>query len=323
MGEVDYALLPFENSLGGSIHVNYDLILRYSLKVVAELDFRVEHSLLALPGVKKEDIKRVISHPQALAQCDGYIRKWGATPECVYDTAGAAKMIREQGLTDTAAVASDLAGETYNLNVLDYNIEDDGTNFTRFLLLSRDSIRPEVAQKTECKTSLVFSLVNQTSILFKALSAFAMRDIDLTKIESRPGKPALFNKESEGGNGNAAGVTKYQYLFYIDFAGHPDEPNVANALRHLDEMATFSQVLGCYPTRGNLMPPIAAAIANSPIPATVSSTSAVPELGDNGGVSALAGEAPGRKRLKIGIVGFGTFGQFMAKTFLKLAQDFC
>ena len=113
MREADYAIVPIENSLGGSIHSNFDNLLRYDLHIIAEHEFRVEHSLLALPGVKKEDIKKVLSHPQALSQCDNYIRQWGVKREDSYDTAGSAKMIKEKGLRDCAAIASDLAGQTY------------------------------------------------------------------------------------------------------------------------------------------------------------------------------------------------------------------
>ena len=139
--ECDYCCLPVENSLGGSIHENYDLMLRYDLTIVAEHEFRVKHCLLAKPGMRRQDIMYAISHPQALAQCDNYLRGLGIKPIPTYDTAGSAKMLRDaskklpEGCTpeNTAAIASDLAGETYGMNRLESGIEDDDTNFTRFL----------------------------------------------------------------------------------------------------------------------------------------------------------------------------------------------
>lgn len=175
--EVDYCVVPIENSLGGSIHANFDLLLRYDLHVIAEHEFRVEHSLLALPGVKKEDIKRVMSHPQALAQCDNYLRTWGVGREETYDTAGSAKMIKDNDLKDCAAIASDLAGQTYGLEVLDSNIEDWDNNFTRFLLLSRQPVSSQIPPQMAAKTSIVFVLENTPSALYKALACFSLRDI--------------------------------------------------------------------------------------------------------------------------------------------------
>jgi prephenate dehydratase len=183
----DYAIVPIENSLGGSIHKNFDLLLRYNLHIIAEHDFRVEHALLALPGVRKEEINRVLSHPQALAQCDNYIRRWGVQRRECYDTAGSAKMIRDEGLVDCAAIASDLAASTYGLRILDSNIEDDPSNFTRFLLLAREPLIGENDnQRSSKKTSIVFVLPNTTGSLFKALACFSLRDLDCSKVESRP-----------------------------------------------------------------------------------------------------------------------------------------
>jgi prephenate dehydratase len=184
--EADYACVPIENSLGGSIHTNYDLLLRYDLHIIAEHEFRVEHSLLALPGVKKGDIKKVMSHPQALAQCDNYIRAWGVNREETYDTAGSAKMIKDGDMKDCAAIASDLAGSTYGLEVLDTNIEDHDNNFTRFLLLSRQPVSSLIPPGMPAKTSIVFVLPNLAGALYKALACFSLRDIDFCKIESRP-----------------------------------------------------------------------------------------------------------------------------------------
>lgn len=184
--EVDYAVVPIENSLGGSIHTNFDLLLRYNLHIIAEHEFRVEHYLLAYPGVKKENIQKVMSHPQALAQCENYLRNWGVRQEQTYDTAGSAKMIKDQTLLDCAAIASDLAGETYGLEILDENIEDHENNFTRFLLLSRTPVSSLVPPNMPAKTSIVFVIPNIPGALYRALACFTLRDIDFCKIESRP-----------------------------------------------------------------------------------------------------------------------------------------
>lgn len=238
------AVLPIENSLGGSIHTVYDLLLRYRLHIVGEVAIPVDHCLLALPGVKKSDVKRVISHPQALAQTDGYIRAMpGALREAVDDTAGAAKMITENNWTDAAAVASRRAAEIYQLDILDESIQDMKDNVTRFIVLSRDPLVTSPRDSAQYKTSVVFSLEEGPGVLFKALSVFALRDINLTKIESRPMRSSpMFSMNI--GEENLRG---FNYLFYIDFIGALSDPACQNALRHLQEIATFLRVLGTYP----------------------------------------------------------------------------
>lgn len=225
-GKSDMLLAPIENSLAGSIHQNYDLLLRHDLHIVGEYFLRVRHCLIANPGVKKEDIKKAISHPQALGQCAAYLRNLGIKPEQVYDTAGSVKMLKESGARDVAAIASRRAAEIYGMEILEEGIEDNQENFTRFLAVGRESIVPE----SEAKTSIVFSLKNVPGSLFKAMSVFALRDIDLTKIESRPlqGKP-------------------WEYLFYIDLIGSTKDETVRRALDHLSEYAVMLRVLGSYP----------------------------------------------------------------------------
>ncbi len=227
-GASDRALIPIENSLAGSIHQNYDLLLRHNLHIVGEYLLRVRHCLIALPGVKKEDIKKAISHPQALGQCAAYLRSHSIKAEQVYDTAGSVKMLKESGARDTAAIASRRAAELYEMNILEEGIEDNPENYTRFLAIQREAVIPDASQ--EAKTSIVFTLKNQPGALFKAMSVFALRDIDLTKIESRPlqGKP-------------------WEYLFYIDFIGAAQEDTVRRALDHLGEYALTLRVLGSYP----------------------------------------------------------------------------
>lgn len=221
----DAGFAPIENSLAGSIHQNYDLLLRHNLYIVGEYFLRVRHCLITLPDVKKEDIKKAISHPQALGQCANYLRNLGIKPESVYDTAGSVKILKESGARDTAAIASKRAAEIYEMQILEEGIEDNSENFTRFLCLGTEAIVP----KEEAKTSIVFTLKNQPGALYKALSVFALRDIDLTKIESRPlqGKP-------------------WEYLFYIDFIGSTHDEVCKRALENLREYALTLRVLGSY-----------------------------------------------------------------------------
>ena len=185
-GKVEYAAVPVENTLGGSIHVNYDLLLRYhgQVHILGEHVHRVRHTLMALPGVRKEDIKKAMSHEQALAQTDNYLRNAGITPVKAYDTAGSAKLVREGDMRDTAAIASARAAEVHGLVVLDAGIEDDSNNFTRFLLLGRAS--PVLPEDSVLKSSVVFvPHSNEAGALFKALSVFAVREIDLSKVRVR------------------------------------------------------------------------------------------------------------------------------------------
>jgi len=223
--ECEAGLIAIENSLAGSIHQNYDLLLRHDLHIVGEYLLRVQHCLIALPGVRKDEIKRAVSHPQALGQCAAYLRRLGIKPEQGYDTAGSVKMLKETGARDTAAIASRRAAEIYEMQILEEGIEDNPENYTRFLAISKTAMEPE----GEAKTSIVFTLKNQPGALFKAMAVFALRDIDLTKIQSRPliGRP-------------------WEYSFYLDFIGNTAEPRVQNALAHLAEFATSIKVLGCY-----------------------------------------------------------------------------
>lgn len=226
-GKCDCGMLPIENSLAGSIHRNYDLLLEHNLHIVGEYLLRVHHCLIGLPGAALGDIHKVISHPQALAQCDRYLHSLSrVTCEAVYDTAGGVRLVRAQGNPEVAAIASLRAAEVYGLSVLVEGIEDHPANYTRFL-----AVAPQPAEYNgEAKTSIVFTLRNLPGALYKALSAFALRDIDLYKIESRPlvGQP-------------------WEYLFYIDFSGHTSDIPCVRALDHLREMALFLRVLGSYP----------------------------------------------------------------------------
>ncbi|XP_010278652.1 PREDICTED: arogenate dehydratase/prephenate dehydratase 1, chloroplastic isoform X2 [Nelumbo nucifera] len=238
----DKAVLPMENSLGGSIHRNYDLLLQHRLHIVGEVQLAVKHCLLGLPGVRKEDLKRVLSHPQALSQCENNLSKLGVVRESVDDTAGAAQFVAVNGLRDTGAVASARAAEIYGLNILAEGIQDDSDNITRFLILARDPIIPRTNRLF--KTSIVFTLEEGPGILFKALAVFALRNINLTKIESRPQRKRPLRVVDDSNDGSAK---YFDYLFYIDFEASMADPRAQNALGHLQEFATFLRVLGSYP----------------------------------------------------------------------------
>lgn len=228
--KADNGILPIENSLTGSIHRNYDLLLRNSLCIIGEYHFRVRHCLLGLPGTTLEKISIVHSHPQALAQCEANLRRLNLHPIAEADTAGSARWLCESGDEHAAAIASHRAAQVYHLDILVENLEDNPSNYTRFLLLSPDPGELTDFEGKDYKTSIVFSLVNKPGVLFKALSVFALRDIDLTKIESRPipGQP-------------------WEYMFYIDFGGHSKEPQCDRALAHMKELAPFLRILGSYP----------------------------------------------------------------------------
>lgn len=224
--DCDNGLVPIENSLAGSIHQNYDLLERNRLSIIGEHVLRVEHCLIAHPDVSLEEVRVVVSHPQALAQCDRFIRLHGFVHEAAYDTAGAVQLIKTQGRRNAAAIASRHAAAVYGMRILKENIEDNPQNFTRFIALAREPVVPQ----GRAKTSIVFATQNTPGVLFKALSVFALRDIDLTKIESRPiaGQP-------------------WEYLFYLDFGESANEPRGQRALQHLSEIATFLRVFGSYP----------------------------------------------------------------------------
>ncbi len=226
-GSVSLGVVPIENSIGGSIHRNYDLLVERDLSIVGEVQVPVVHNLLALPGVPLEDVRRVLSHPQALAQCAGFLRALERVEAiATYDTAGSAKMVRDEQRRDTAAIASERAGTLFGLEALRTGIQDYDDNITRFLAVSRQ----RVPLGTPDKTSLVFTLKSAPGALFKALSVFALRDIDLSKLESRPvpGRP-------------------WEYLFYLDVAAAREDLQCARAMVHLAEFAPSLRTLGSYP----------------------------------------------------------------------------
>jgi prephenate dehydratase len=229
-GAVDGAVIPIENSLAGSVAEHFDLLLGRDVHIVREFRLRIVHNLIGLSGTKLSDVRRVFSHPVALDQCRDLFaknRQLEAVP--FYDTAGSVKHVVAEGLRDAAGIASRRASEVYGGKILKAGIEDDKKNFTRFFLIRRGKVR---AMQGADKTSLAFGVKNIPGVLFKALSVFALRDISLSKIESRPmrGRP-------------------WEYVFFVDLLRGDDEDS-RNALRHLSEVAELVKVLGIYPQAG-------------------------------------------------------------------------
>jgi prephenate dehydratase len=225
-GSVAAAVIPIENTLAGSVTEHFDLLLANDVFIQRELRLRIVHNLIAAPGVKKSEIRRVYSHPVALDQCrDFFRRNPKIEPVPFYDTAGSVKHVIQNHLQDAAGIAGAQAARVYQGKILAAGIEDDKRNFTRFFLI-RKSRRVSPGSN---KTSIAFSVRNIPGALFKALSVFALRDISLSKIESRPmrGRP-------------------WEYMFYADYLRGDDEP-ARNALRHLAELTDLVRVLGIYP----------------------------------------------------------------------------
>ena len=233
-GKVAGAVIPIENTLAGSVHENYDHLRNFDFPIVAETNVRIVHTLIVPPGVTFSAVKRVYSHPVALGQC---LKFFAANPQITqvpfYDTAGSVKMLVEENQREAGAIASSVAAEIYGARILKRSIEDERANFTRFFLLRTPVYAKKhpfpLPLKPHWKTSLVFTTRNIPGALFRCLSAFALRDLSMLKVESRPlrGKP-------------------WEYLFYLDFAGHVDDPVSRHALRHLEELADYLRVLGCY-----------------------------------------------------------------------------
>lgn len=224
-GDADYAVVPIENSLEGSVNQTYDLFLGSNLTVCGELNLRIRHCLIALPKTKLSDIKTVYSHPQALAQCRKFLESLNCEAISTYDTAGSVKMLGEKKLTNAAAIAGGRAAKIYNMRIVKRGIEDNPNNYTRFFVLSRNDAAPSGNDKT----SIVFSLRHVPGSLYRALEEFAVRDINLMKIESRPTRQK-----------------PWEYNFYLDFEGHRKERRCEEALKGLEKKATFVKVLGSY-----------------------------------------------------------------------------
>eukprot|EP00591_Stephanopyxis_turris_P006619 CAMPEP_0195511502 /NCGR_PEP_ID=MMETSP0794_2-20130614/3792_1 /TAXON_ID=515487 /ORGANISM="Stephanopyxis turris, Strain CCMP 815" /LENGTH=677 /DNA_ID=CAMNT_0040639103 /DNA_START=247 /DNA_END=2280 /DNA_ORIENTATION=+ len=339
--EVDYLCVPVENSLGGSIHENFDLMLRYDLTIVAEHEFRVHHCFLVKPGVKQGDIKYAISHSQALAQCDGYLRSLGIKPVPTYDTAGSAKMISDAildskdqnidpkdkrklppGCTpeNTVAIASDLAGEIYGLECLAKGIEDDDSNFTRFLLMGRKGVAQYLEKGIPAKTSLVFTLTDKSGALYKALACFSLRDIDMSKIESRPMSASLlhflqFRSQVDGRKARLkTALPRFRYCFYLDILASELDEDTQNAIHHLREQSDFCRVLGSYPRKSRLVGPVLSASEK---------TKKMNVARDQTSLRQLPNDVSAEEKLKIGIIGYGNNGRFFSEKMVEKHEVSC
>lgn len=226
-GDAHFGVVPVENAVAGSINQIYDLLLESDLHVVGEVILRIRHCLVAPAGTQVDEIREVMSHPQALAQCDGFLARHGFSSRPVFDTAGAAKALAENPEPGLAAIASERAAKRYGLSVLLRDIEDFAFNYTRFFVLGREEApRGEGAYKT----SVVFAVRHRPGGLYLAVGAFAEAGVNLTKLESRPRKDR-----------------PWSYVFYLDFEGHVEDPAPSKALVNLLRRAAFVKVLGSYP----------------------------------------------------------------------------
>jgi prephenate dehydratase len=225
-GRAAYGMLPVENSLAGTVIPAYDLLIDHDLRVQAEAIVRVEHCLMAPTGASLADIKRVKSHQQALAQCEQTLYRLGLEPINHYDTAGAARDLAAKPEPGTAVIASELAAQTYQLDILARNVEDLNFNYTRFFVLGRN----EPGRRDPSKTSVIFTTRHVPGALSAVMAELAERNLNMTKIESRPRR----NRP-------------WHYLFYVDFEGHEDDPLVQEALLGILKRSSFLKVLGSYP----------------------------------------------------------------------------
>ena len=228
-GAAGCAVIPIENTLHGSVHENYDHLLAYGFRISGETSIRISHQLIAMPGTTWRKLQRVMSHPVALNQCKAFFHR-NPRLEAVpfYDTAGSVKALRDNQLGDTGAIASEVAAQLYGGVILRRDIEDNSANFTRFFLLTKQTA-PLHSSGKSWKTSVVFATSNTPGALFRAMACFALRNLSLTKIESRPllGKP-------------------WEYIFYVDFLGNSSEKITQNALANLKECTHFVKLLGSY-----------------------------------------------------------------------------
>jgi prephenate dehydratase len=225
-GQADLGMLPVENALAGSQPRAYELLMEHDLRIQAEVILRIKHTLMAAPGVQLKDIKRVRSTLQSLTQCEKFITQHKFEQVPSFDTASSARDLAQSAEPDLAVIAGKLSAEIYKLDVLQEEIEDASFNYTRFFVLGNDD--PPRAQRS--KTSLIFSARHLPGSLYHCLGEFAERNINLTKIESRPRR----NRP-------------WQYLFYLDFEGHWQDPVAEAALLGLLRRAGFVKMLGSYP----------------------------------------------------------------------------
>jgi prephenate dehydratase len=232
-GGVDHGMLPVENAVAGSVTRSYELLMEHDLRIHAEVILRVRHMLMAPPGTSLDEIERVRSHPQALAQCQRYLERHELKAEPAFDTAGAARDLSANPKPGVAVVASSLAADLYDLEIIDQDVEDYPFNYTRFFVLATDS----PARAPRNKTSLIFTTPHKPGALYDCMGEFAKRRINLTKIESRP----RLNRP-------------WQYVFYLDFEGHCQDPPCEAAIMGLLRRSSFVKLLGSYPAATTPIP---------------------------------------------------------------------
>jgi len=227
-GEADYAVLPFENTITGSLSMNYDLLLKEGLYIIAEVFHRVKHNLMSHKGNDIKNIKTVYSHPQALEQCRDFLikNKLKGIPE--YDTAGSAKIVKERNNNEEAAIASELCASIYNLDILENDIEKNKHNITKFFVLVKKENIPKDIKKE--KTSIVFKTKHYSGALVNCLQRLSKNDVNLTKLESRP-----------------IPENAWEYVFYADLDAGIEDENVKLALTEMEATTEFVKVLGSYP----------------------------------------------------------------------------
>ncbi|KAL5727715.1 hypothetical protein ACHQM5_000878 [Ranunculus cassubicifolius] len=251
-GKADLAVLPVESTLEGTALRNYDLLLQHDLPIVQEINLFVHYCLLAMPGVRKGELKKVISHPLALAHCGRALAQLGLDHVPAEDTAGAVELLLSNKMLDTAAIASSQAAILYGLDVLAHNVQDESWNVTRFLILSKDqSIARSEGVGFKTKTSMVVAHHSGTlSVLLKLLAAFSARDINLTKLEVNPSRtngPVLVYDPIQGGP-----LKEFPCILYVDFEGSMDDPKVIDAMAEISELPVFIRTLGTYSADPNI-----------------------------------------------------------------------
>ena len=224
-GKANFAVVPIENSIEGSINETYDLLLKTSMVVCGEIYQRIRHCLIANPGTSDSEITAAYSHPQALAQCRAYLQKKGLESIPTYDTAGAVKLVKQEKMMQAAAIASKRAANLYGMRILEESIEDKKNNYTRFLILSKAQSKPTGHDGT----SIIFSVRHTPGTLYDILKEFAKRRINLTKIESRPTKEV-----------------PWEYNFYVDFEGHSHDKEIRELINAVKKKTLFIKILGSY-----------------------------------------------------------------------------
>ncbi|MFC1696809.1 prephenate dehydratase [Nanoarchaeota archaeon] len=224
-GKIDLGVVPIENFMAGSINQTYDLLLEHKVFIIGEIYLRIKFCLIGKEGMKISEVKRVVSHPQGIAQCDEFIRKHKFEAVTTYDTAGSVKEVKENNNEGEAAIAPEIAADIYGMNVIASGIETVKNNTTRFIIISKE----EKVVDENCKSSLVFAVKDIPAALYKCLGGFANNNVNLTKLESRPVR---------GEHG--------KYLFYLDFEGSKNDESVQNALEELKSFTVFIKFLGTY-----------------------------------------------------------------------------